>query len=83
MENYKLIELKKSIMNIIKNLDENNLAENDLTSFLNKCYILNYYLNNNFLDEILYDIKLKYNDNYDKLYIFENIEKIKTFINVI
>lgn len=84
MENYKIVELKKGIMNIIRNLNENNfLLEKDLAVFLDKCYILNHYLNNEFLDTILYDIKLKYNDNYDRLYIFRNVDKIKTFVNVI
>lgn len=79
-----IVELKKSIIDIINNLNENNfLLEKDITFFLDKCYILNYYLNNGFLDTILYDTQLKYHDNYDRLYIFRNIEKIKTFINII
>lgn len=79
-----VVELKLCIMNMIKDLNENNfLLEKDLMSFVDTCYILNYSLNSGFLDEILHDIKLKYNENYDILYIFRNIDKIKTFIDVI
>lgn len=79
----KIVSLKKTIKNMIKNLNDNTfLLQGDIMEFVDICYILNSYLNNDFFEEILYDTKLKYINNDDNYYIFENIEKIKTFINL-
>jgi hypothetical protein len=80
----KIVELKGNIECMIININSSDFFfENDIINFIDTCHILNKYLNNEFFDDILYDTLLKYNNNYDKLYIFENIEKIKKFVNVI
>lgn len=84
MEDNKILELKRLILNMTKELNSNLFfLEADIIKFIDICYKLNSYLNNGFFDTILYDIRLKHDNNYDKLYIFENIEKIKKFVNII
>lgn len=84
MEDNKILELKRLILNMTKELNSNLFfLEEDIIKFIDTCYKLNSYLNNGFFDTILYDIRLKHDNNYDKLYIFENIEKIKKFVNII
>ena len=84
MEDDEILKLKGRILNMIKELNSNLFfLDKDVIKFIDTCYKLNSYLNNAFFNTILYDIRLKYTDNYDNLYIFENIEKIKKFVNVI
>jgi hypothetical protein len=79
-----IIKLKKIILNMTKELHSNNFfLDRDIIKFIDTCNNLNSYLNNDFFDAVLYDIQLKYDNKYDNLYIFENIEKIKNFVNVI
>ena len=80
----KILELKRNIKCMIININSSDFFfENDIINFIDTCHILYKYLNNEFFDCILYDTRLKYNNNCDKLYIFENIEKIENFVNVL
>jgi hypothetical protein len=84
MEDNKILKLKLIILNMTKELNSNLFfLEADIIKFIDICYKLNSYLNNDFFDAILYDIRLKYDNNYDNLYIFENIDKIKKLVNII
>lgn len=84
MENNKILILKTLILNMTKELNNNSfLLERDIIKFIDICYKLNSYLNSDFFDTILYDIQLKYDNNYANFYIFENIEKIENFVNVL
>ena len=84
MEDNKILKLKLIILNMTKELNSNLFfLEADIIKFIDICYKLNSYLNNAFFDTILYDIRLKYDNNYDNLYIFENIDKIKKLVNII
>jgi hypothetical protein len=83
MEDKEILKLKIIILNMTKELNSNSFLDKNIVKFIDACYKLNSYLNNDFFDTVLYDIKLKYDNNYDNLYIFENIEKIENFVNVL
>jgi hypothetical protein len=84
MEDKEILKLKIIILNMTKELNSNLFfLEADIIKFIDICYKLNSYLNNDFFDAILYDIRLNYDNNYDNLYIFENIDKIKKLVNII
>lgn len=76
----KVENLKKCIITLIQQILCFTLIESELEHLLNKCHVLNNYLQNNFFDNILYDTQLKIQDKYDEFYIYENLNQIKEFI---
>lgn len=76
-----ILDLKYIIIKLITDLENFILTENDIDILIEKCYKLNNYLKNKFFDDIIYDTQLKQWNNYGDFYIFENIDKIKKFLN--
>lgn len=73
--------LKKQILNLINELNNNVLDESDIDKLIDYCYKLNRHLDNKFFDSIIYDLQLKKNNIYDDFYILQEVDKIKLFVH--
>lgn len=75
-----ILSLKKQILNLVNELNNNVLDDSDIDKLIDYCYKLNKHLDNKFFDNIIYDLKLKKNNIYDDFYILQEVDKIKLFV---